>query len=91
MQASYYPIPESCASSVASSNYPSSSKTSQVKKPSFGKALAHGLGSVALVASLLAPALGTQAHTGRVAQALPSAGAPMRSVVVASTGKSIQG
>ncbi|HYO50247.1 MAG TPA: CAP domain-containing protein [Chloroflexia bacterium] len=91
MQASYYPIPESCASSVASSNYPSSSKTSQGKRPSFGKALARSLGSVALAAALLAPVFGTQAHTGKVAQALPSAGAPMRSVVVASTGKRIQG
>ncbi|MDQ3930795.1 MAG: CAP domain-containing protein [Chloroflexota bacterium] len=91
MQASYYPIPECCAPSVASSNYPSSSKTSQGKKSSFGKALAHGLGSVALAATLLAPALGAYAHSGKVAQALPSAGAPMRSIVVASTGKRVQG
>ncbi|HEX9989800.1 MAG TPA: CAP domain-containing protein [Chloroflexia bacterium] len=91
MQASYYPIPESCASSVASSNYPSSSKTSQGKRSSFGKVLVHGLGSVVLAAAMLAPTLGTQAHTGKVAQALPSAGAPMRSLVVASTGKRIQG
>lgn len=90
MQASYHPITVSCASKVASSNYPSSSKTSQGKTSKFGKSLVRGLSFVAL-AALLAPALGTQARPAHVAQALPSTGAPMRSVFVASTGKMVQG